>query len=174
MKRLASYRSNPNWLNQKQSTIFLNCFYLSAFLFFLMSSAGCSQLAGSGQSVNIPSVSIECQSNECRTNSNRNPRISVEYTTSGCDNPEFGSTVSSSTYDITCTAQGCFGELDTWVNNSGSTQTLPSDSYSICARIDFGTISYPLPTTGYTKGTLTEVFITDQSTQKRITDWEDL
>lgn len=135
-----------------------------------ISLAGCAP-ADPGTDVSIPSVALQCATSHCRTNVS-SPYIYVVYTTSPCSDPLFGGSVSSSTRAISCNgSSGCNGTMSSWVNPVGSTSSIPSGTYNICACINY---SGPGDWSSCnTVGEIDDVSVSSSTGSQIITHWTD-
>lgn len=138
------------------------------FVSLTLAAASCAESSGTGEAVPIPRVVVNCTTSHCRTNAT--PYIFVIFTTSGCQRLDFGGTISASTASVNCTgSSGCYWEVTSWAN--GAT-TIPSGTYSICARIDYDR-SYPDAGTNDTIGVLDDVSIGRNTLTQFITTYVD-
>lgn len=151
------------------------CFILSILLLSSLFLVSCAETTGSGAPVSIPRVFIDCTTGACNSNTVPNPRITVMFTTSGCDLPDFGSAIAGTSEAITCTAtSGCYGEITSWVDSDGDVATtVPSGTYSLCARIDYNR-DYPATTSGDTRGVLDNVSVGSVTSTQFIRLWTQL
>jgi hypothetical protein len=144
-------------------------------LFGILLIQGCGETAGTGLSVSIPAVQINCTTARCR--SNTNPKIFVYYTSSGCAiSPEFGLTRSGSTSSINCTVgAGCQGIIAAWIDSTGSSSTtIPNGTYSVCGYVDYTRNNISHPTAGESLGTINSSTISNGTATQTITLWSDI
>lgn len=97
--------------------------------FLFLSLAACAERAGSGAFMQTPNVGVSCATTRCKANVTA--RAYVTYTTSSCQNPQFGETAAGSAI-LTCNGLGCTGTASNF-----TTPTLREGFYSICVIIDF-------------------------------------
>lgn len=101
----------------------------------LFGSAGCSELAGSGELVSIPTVSFTCSAPNC-TGPDANDEFRVIYSTFNCagaGQTSFYAKRSSSSLSLNCSGASCSGTANDWVDENGVPTTLiPADNYTIC------------------------------------------
>lgn len=151
----------------------LRVFFLFA-LALSVSSCGVEPV-GTGELVSIPRVYIDCTTTRCKTPAS--PMVLVVFTTSGCDNIDYGSTISASTHAITCNGStGCRGEISrsSWINNNGvPVSSLPSGVYSVCGLVDYNR-SYPPSANGDSVGFLDNVAVVEGMGPQIIVDWTDI
>jgi len=142
--------------------------FVSLALAAVLTLASCAESSGTGEAIPIPRVVVNCTTPHCKTNAT--PYIFVIFTTSGCQRLDFGGTVSASTASVNCTgSSGCYWQVTSWAN--GAT-TIPSGTYSICARIDYDR-SYPDAGTNDTIGVLDDVSIGSATLTQFITTYVD-
>lgn len=101
----------------------------------LFGLARCSEIAGSGELVDIPSVSFTCSAGNCGGPGTRN-LFRVIYSTFGCDNAgdESFNARRTKTGFLNCNGTSCSGTASgAWKDsNFADTTLIPADSYTIC------------------------------------------
>jgi hypothetical protein len=123
-----------------------------------LAMAGCAEVAGSGRSMQIPSVRISCTTTNCRNAAQADAY--VVYTTSGCVNPDFGVRAAGS-QRLTCNAIGCAGTVSQFIDsNSQSVTFIPEGTYSVCVNLDFNSNYLGIPASGDSKGQLASAALT--------------
>jgi hypothetical protein len=135
--------------------------------------AGGGEASSPGVPVPIPRVFINCTTGNCLQNTALNPRVFVLFTTSGCSlAPDYGATLSATLTNVSClTSTGCYAEVTGWVDAKGvASSTIPSGTYSICARIDYNR-DYPATTSGDSYGALDNVAVAQSTANEFITSF---
>jgi hypothetical protein len=138
----------------------------------------CAESSSSEVEVRIPRVFINCTTPHCKTTPLPAFRVTAIFSTSGCQRYDFGATISGGsgeTAALSCNpTSGCYGEVTSWIDATGRpVTTMPSGTYSICARIDFNG-DYPAGPAGDTLGSLDNVFVSDTTANQFLTTWTDL
>ncbi len=108
--------------------------YLTGVSVFALIS--CGETAGTGKAVSLPTVALNCTASNCLTGGSATAYLTL--TTSGCTNPNFGATATSSG-TVSCNASaGCIGTAGSWIDSQGQhLTTVQSGNYSICGTINF-------------------------------------
>lgn len=104
----------------------------------IFGSAGCSELAGSGELVSIPAVSFNCSSgtaSNCGGAGTTN-LYRVIYSTFGCNGAGSQSFYAKRTFTgfLSCNGTSCSGTASgSWLDeNSAVTTLIPADNYTVC------------------------------------------
>lgn len=105
----------------------------------LLVSAGCSELAGSGELVEIPSVSFACNEPNC-TGAGGNNQFRVVYSSFDCSgtgsNGSFYTKALSNNFTLSCNGAQCTGTASSWSDENGFGITqIPAETYTVCVVI---------------------------------------
>lgn len=135
--------------------------YVAKVAIFILSaglSTSCAEVAGSGRSMQIPSVRISCTTTNCRNAAQADAY--VVYTTSGCTNPDFGERAAGS-LRLTCNTIGCAGTVSQFIDsNSQSVTFIAEGTYSVCVILDFNADYLGTAVSGDSRGELANAALT--------------
>ncbi len=147
---------------------------ISIFVSCLGLLSACDKI--SDQGINIPTVSVDCQSTNCTAGASNGTHTGFAYITgSGCDNIDFDLQLSSSA-NLICNNNGCTGSFSQWSADGENRETIDSGSYSLCIYIDL--VDEQDPLTGFDRAgntkSVTEVLdLTDSADDVTVTNWAD-
>lgn len=136
-------------------------------------SVSCAERAGSGNSVRIPSVRVECTTAGCRGTGALVNAFAV-YTTSSCSNPSFGETASGSA-SVFCSSSGCTGIITIFVGSRGQPMTsIPDGTYAVCVTVDRDQNYSGTHQAGDSYGTLSTNLLIDATSSVTVSAFTDL
>lgn len=99
---------------------------------------GCAEAVGTGLPVKIPTVVVDCTTNQCKSSSS--PYVFVWITKTTCNWQLIDNAVAVVSTTAACNpTSGCRVTMPSnWVlgSNHQSSTTVPSDSYTVCGRIN--------------------------------------
>lgn len=141
-------------------------------LFSALVLSGCAEIAGNGQLVAVPLVSISCTTAYCKQNFPA--KAYIVYTTSSCANAQFGESVAGSA-TLTCNSSGCTGTISSFTSTSGSsTSSIAEGFYSICAVLDFNSDYIGTALIGDSTGVLSNTYVTTGTSARNVTSFVDM